>query len=151
MFFISCTVMGPCLSPGIITRMDAVGEIQEVMWMESLGPSSQAMRQFTGRQLNAKVPRRWSSSEERPGHDDLEQRVPSQGHLFCKVRECCSKSRRQKSQRNRLHSALCLAELLNGVLYSEAVRLEENWAWNNRLVPNRKRSTSRLYIVTRLI
>ena len=23
-----------------------------------------------------------------------------------------------------------------------------NWAWNNRLVPNRKRSTSRLYIVT---
>ena len=27
----------------------------------------------------------------------------------------------------------------------------ENWAWKNRLVPNRKRSTSRLYIVTRLI
>ena len=27
----------------------------------------------------------------------------------------------------------------------------ENWAWNNRLVPNRKRSTSRLYIVTLLI
>ena len=26
-----------------------------------------------------------------------------------------------------------------------------NWTWNNRLVPNRKRSTSRLYIVTRLI
>ena len=26
-----------------------------------------------------------------------------------------------------------------------------NWAWNNRLVPNRKRSTSRLYIVTLLI
>ena len=23
-----------------------------------------------------------------------------------------------------------------------------NWTWNNRLVPNRKRSTSRLYIVT---
>ena len=27
----------------------------------------------------------------------------------------------------------------------------ENWAWNNRLVPNRERSTSRLYIVTLLI
>ena len=27
----------------------------------------------------------------------------------------------------------------------------ENWAWNNRLIPNRKRSTSRLYIVTLLI
>ena len=27
----------------------------------------------------------------------------------------------------------------------------ENWTWNNRLVPNRKRSTSRLYIVTLLI
>ena len=27
----------------------------------------------------------------------------------------------------------------------------QNWAWNNRLVPNRKRSTSRLFIVTLLI
>ena len=27
----------------------------------------------------------------------------------------------------------------------------ENWTWNNRLVPNRKRCTSRLYIVTLLI
>ena len=26
-----------------------------------------------------------------------------------------------------------------------------NWTWNNRLVPNRKRSASRLYIVTLLI
>ena len=26
-----------------------------------------------------------------------------------------------------------------------------NWTWNNRLVPNRKRSTSRLYIVTLFI
>ena len=28
---------------------------------------------------------------------------------------------------------------------------KKNWAWNNRLVPNRKRSTSRLYTVTLLI
>ena len=27
----------------------------------------------------------------------------------------------------------------------------ENWTWNNRLVPNRKRTMSRLYIVTLLI
>ena len=27
----------------------------------------------------------------------------------------------------------------------------KNWTWNNRLVPNRKRSMSRLYIVTLLI
>src|SRR5574337_505832 len=27
----------------------------------------------------------------------------------------------------------------------------KNWTWNNRLVPNRKRSTSRLYIVTLFI
>ena len=27
----------------------------------------------------------------------------------------------------------------------------ENWTWNNRLVPNRKRSASRLYIATLLI
>ena len=26
-----------------------------------------------------------------------------------------------------------------------------NWTWNNRLVPNRKRSTSRLYVITLLI
>ena len=26
-----------------------------------------------------------------------------------------------------------------------------NWTWDNRLVPNRKRSTSRLYVVTLLI
>ena len=29
--------------------------------------------------------------------------------------------------------------------------MQVNWTWNNRLVPNRKRSTSRLYIVTLLI
>ena len=27
----------------------------------------------------------------------------------------------------------------------------ENWTWNNRLVPNQERNTSRLYIVTLLI
>ena len=27
----------------------------------------------------------------------------------------------------------------------------QNWTWNNRLVPNQKRSTSRLYILTLLI
>ena len=31
------------------------------------------------------------------------------------------------------------------------MELDKNWAWNNRMVPNRKRSTSRLYIVTLLI
>ena len=31
------------------------------------------------------------------------------------------------------------------------VRKQQNWTWNSRLVPNRKRSTSKLYIVTLLI
>ena len=31
------------------------------------------------------------------------------------------------------------------------VSKQQNWTWNNRLVPNRKRSTSRMYIVTLLI
>ena len=31
------------------------------------------------------------------------------------------------------------------------VRKQQNWTWNNRLVPNWKRSTSKLYIVTLLI
>ena len=26
------------------------------------------------------------------------------------------------------------------------VRKQQNWTWNNRLVPNRKRSTSRMYM-----
>ena len=36
-------------------------------------------------------------------------------------------------------------------LYSGQEATGSNWTWNNRLVPNRKRSTSRLYIVTLLI
>ena len=31
------------------------------------------------------------------------------------------------------------------------VKKQQNWTWNNRLVPNWERSKSRLYIVTRLI
>ena len=39
---------------------------------------------------------------------------------------------------------------LDGITDSVDVS-QQNWTWNNRLVPNRKRSTSRLYIVTLLI
>ena len=37
-----------------------------------------------------------------------------------------------------------------GILYHYLSSMYDirNWTWNNRLVPNRKRSTSRLYIVT---
>ena len=35
--------------------------------------------------------------------------------------------------------------------YMHIRKQQLNWTWNNRLVPNRKRSTSRLYIVTLLI
>ena len=35
--------------------------------------------------------------------------------------------------------------------YMQVRKQQLNWTWNNRLVPNRKRSTSRLYIVTLLI
>ena len=34
---------------------------------------------------------------------------------------------------------------------AEKIREAKSWTWNNRLVPNRKRSTSKLYIVTLLI
>ena len=110
--------MHPCLSPGIITRMDAVGEIQEGMWMENLGPRSQAqdssldvsvMQKSLGDGLHLRTDLGMTTwSRERPAKDTCSARS---------FLECCSKSRRQKSQRNRLHSALCLAELLNGVLY----------------------------------
>ena len=36
-------------------------------------------------------------------------------------------------------------------LYAGQEATVKNWTWNNRLVLNRKRSTSRLYIVTLLI
>ena len=35
--------------------------------------------------------------------------------------------------------------------YMQVRKQQLEWTWNNRLVPNRKRSTSRLYIVTLLI
>ena len=36
-------------------------------------------------------------------------------------------------------------------LYAGQEATVKNWTWNNRLVPNRKRSTIRLYLVTLLI
>ena len=36
-------------------------------------------------------------------------------------------------------------------LYCRSRSNGQNWTWNNRLVPNRERSTSKLYIVTLLI
>ena len=41
--------------------------------------------------------------------------------------------------------------LLRNLYASQEATWTWNWTWNNRLVPNRKRSTSRLYIVTLLI
>ena len=35
--------------------------------------------------------------------------------------------------------------------YLMQVKKQQNWTWNNRLVPNQERSMSRLYIVTLLI
>ena len=35
--------------------------------------------------------------------------------------------------------------------YLMQAKKQQNWTWNNRLVPNRERSRSRLYIVTLLI
>ena len=40
---------------------------------------------------------------------------------------------------------------LDLLLEKPICRSGNNWTWNNRLVPNRKRTTSRLYIVTLLI
>ena len=36
-------------------------------------------------------------------------------------------------------------------IYMQVKKQQLHWTWNNRLVPNRKRSTSRLYIVTLFI
>ena len=41
--------------------------------------------------------------------------------------------------------------LLRKLYAGQESTVRRNWTWNNRLVPNRKRSTSRLYIVTLLI
>ena len=44
----------------------------------------------------------------------------------------------------------CLLRILYAVRKQQSKLLEQQ-LWNNRLIPNRKRSTSRLYIVTLLI
>ena len=41
--------------------------------------------------------------------------------------------------------------MVKGMVFPVVMYRCENWTWNNRLVPNWKRSTSRLYIVTLLI
>ena len=41
--------------------------------------------------------------------------------------------------------------LLRNIYVGQEATVRMNWTWNNRLVPNRKRSMSRLYIVTLLI
>jgi len=48
-----------------------------------------------------------------------------------------------------LHSAFFIGQLSQP--YLTTGKTIANWTWKNRLVPNRKRSTSRLYIVTLLI
>ena len=48
-----------------------------------------------------------------------------------------------------LHSAFFIGQLSHP--YLTTGKTIANWTWRNRLVPNRKRSTSRLYIVTLLI
>ena len=45
----------------------------------------------------------------------------------------------------------CLLRNLYAGQEATVVQLFQNWTWNNRLDPNRKRSMSRLYIVTLLI
>ena len=44
-----------------------------------------------------------------------------------------------------------LTYFLRNLYAGQETKVRTNWTWNNRLVPNRKRSTSRLYIVTVLI
>lgn len=51
----------------------------------------------------------------------MEQREPSQGHLFCRVPEGHTRTGRQTPLRTRLHSALDVAELPNRALCSEVV------------------------------
>ena len=41
--------------------------------------------------------------------------------------------------------------LLRNLYAGQEATVRTGWTWNNRLVPNRKRSTSRMYIVTLLI
>ena len=41
--------------------------------------------------------------------------------------------------------------LLRNSYAGQVSTVSQNWTWNNRLVPNRKRSLSRLYIVTLFI
>ena len=47
---------------------------------------------------------------------------------------------------------LIFGKTYNYVKFKNKIKFKKkNWTWNNSLVPNRKRSTSRLYIVILLI
>ena len=70
------------------------------------------------------------------------------------------KKKREKNQINKLRNekgevTTANAEIQPNLPLEKSVcrpgSNSQNWTWNNRVVPNRKRSTSRLYIVTLLI
>ena len=80
------------------------------------------------------------------------KRVPEKNIYFCfidyaKVFDCVDHNKLENSERDGnirppdlpLEKSVCRSRSNSS-----------NWTWNNRLIPNRKRSTSRLYIVTLL-
>lgn len=92
------------------------------------GPRVQysASEKFISCQLNtAEVPGNGPHLRKSLGRWKLEQRQPSQRCSFCEVPESCTRSRRQKSPRNSLHSALYMAELSNRALHPVVVGLDD--------------------------
>ena len=73
---------------------------------------------------------------------------------FCTMKETISKVKRQPSEWEKIIANEATDKELISKIYKQLLQLNSrkiNDPINNRLVPNRKRSTSRLYIVTLLI
>ena len=67
---------------------------------------------------------------------------------YAKAFDCVDHSKLENSERD---GSTGLADLPLEKPVCRSGSNSESWTWNNRLVPNRKRSSSRLYIVTLLI
>ena len=66
---------------------------------------------------------------------------------YATIFDCVDHNKLENSERDG-HTRAPDLPLVKPVYRSESN--SQNWTWNNRLVPNKKRSTSRLYIVTLL-
>ena len=84
------------------------------------------------------------------------QQVTYKGNPICLTADLSAETLQARREWQNIFKVLKKKNLLPGLLYLARISFKicgkiKSFSWNNRVVPNRKRSTSRLYIVTLLI